>query len=167
MRLAACSSVVASTAPEDALCTLTPLSVRPTVAPLPVTLHIQGPTPAVSHGAGFTDWPALCASIALLLAAESGSAGSTFRVVVGSAVIDASGKLRGPVRVTAPGLFEENDTLLQREAEAEFAELLMDLPAALRVQDAAFTDAARAGLRRIMGKRFGKRPLVEAHIMRI
>jgi len=88
-------------------------------------------------------------------------------VVVGSAVIDASGKLRGPVRVTAPGLFEENDTLLQREAEAEFAELLMDLPAALRVQDAAFTDAARAGLRRIMGKRFGKRPLVEAHIMRI
>jgi ribonuclease J len=41
------------------------------------------------------------------------------------------------------------------------------LPAGLRKEDAAFTDSARAVLRRIIGKRLGKRPIVEAHILRI
>jgi ribonuclease J len=88
-------------------------------------------------------------------------------VVVGSAVMDGNGRLRGPARVTAPGLLEEGDGLLRQQIEAEFAELLTDLPSGLRNQDAALTDAARAGLRRIIGKRFGKRPIAEAHILRI
>jgi ribonuclease J len=88
-------------------------------------------------------------------------------VVVGSAVIDAAGKLRGAVKVSAPGLLEEDDVLLRQEVEAEFMELLTELPASLRIQDTAFKDAARAALRRIMGKRFGKRPIVEAHMLRI
>ncbi len=87
--------------------------------------------------------------------------------VVGSAVMDAAGNLRGQTRITAPGLFDEGDLASLRQAETEFAELLADLPAALRREDAACAEAARAGLRKIIGKRFGKRPVVEAHIHRV
>jgi ribonuclease J len=87
-------------------------------------------------------------------------------VVVGSAVVDGAGKVRGETKVSAPGLLDE-DIGLQRELEAEFAEQLADLPSALRKDEAAFTDAARAILRRVVGKRMGKRPIVEAHILRI
>jgi ribonuclease J len=88
-------------------------------------------------------------------------------VVIGSFVTDVAGKLLGPVKISAPGLLDETDHGFRDNVEAEFFELLSDLPAALRIQDAAFTDAARAGLRRIIGKRFGKRPIVEAHLLRI
>jgi ribonuclease J len=88
-------------------------------------------------------------------------------VVVGSFVTDGAGKLISGTKVSAPGLLDEADGRLRLDIEAEFLDLLTDLPAALRIQDAAFTDAARAGLRRIIGKRFGKRPLVEAHVFRI
>jgi ribonuclease J len=80
--------------------------------------------------------------------------------------VDAAGNILGAVRVSAPGLLDEQLTL-QREVEAEFFDLLSDLPASLRREDAAFTDSARAVLRRIVGKRLGKRPIVEAHILRI
>jgi ribonuclease J len=87
-------------------------------------------------------------------------------VVVGSAVVDASGKIRGAAKVSAPGLFDDQPAL-QRDVEFEFHGLLAELPPALRKEDAAFTEAARAALRRIVGKRLGKRPIVEAHILRI
>jgi ribonuclease J len=87
-------------------------------------------------------------------------------VVVGSAAVDAQGNVLGDARISAPGLFEEAERL-QRELEAEFQDLLSELPASTRREDAAFTDAARAILRRIVGKRFGKRPIVEAHILRL
>jgi ribonuclease J len=87
-------------------------------------------------------------------------------VVVGSAVVDGAGKIRGPARISAPGLLDEQE-FLQREVEMEFLEQLNELPAGLRKEDAAFTDSARAVLRRIIGKRLGKRPIVEAHILRI
>ena len=88
-------------------------------------------------------------------------------VVVGSFVADSSGKLLGTAKVSAPGLLDDADGKLKLEFEAEFLELLMDLPAALRKQEASFIDAARAGLRRIVGKHFGKRPIVEAHMLRV
>jgi ribonuclease J len=87
-------------------------------------------------------------------------------VVVGSAAVDAHGNVLGDVRISAPGLFEDTGCL-QRELETEFQDLLSELPASTRREDAAFTDAARAILRRIVGKRFGKRPIVEAHILRL
>ena len=49
----------------------------------------------------------------------------------------------------------------------EFAEALADLPAPLRRDDAAFTDAARAALRRALGRRLQKRPLVDVHLLRV
>ena len=66
----------------------------------------------------------------------------------------------------ARGLDGETERL-QRELEVEFQDLLSALPASTRREDAPFTDAARAILRRIVGKRFGKRPIVEAHILRL
>jgi ribonuclease J len=87
-------------------------------------------------------------------------------VVVGSAAVDANGEVVGEARISAPGLFEETDRL-QRELETEFGALLNEVPASTRREDAAFTEAARAILRRIVGKRFGKRPIVEAHILRL
>ena len=88
-------------------------------------------------------------------------------VVVGKFVTDNAGKRIGAAEVSAPGLLDEADGRLRLDIEAEFLDLLSDLPAELRRQDDAFTDAARAGLRRIIGKRFGKRPLVEAHLFRV
>jgi ribonuclease J len=87
-------------------------------------------------------------------------------VVVGSAAVDGDGRILGDARISAPGLFEDADRL-QRDVEAEFRDLLTNLPASTRREHAAFTDAARAILRRIVGKRFGKRPIVEAHILRL
>jgi ribonuclease J len=87
-------------------------------------------------------------------------------VVVGSAVVNGAGKICGPARVSAPGLLDEQEGL-RLEVEAEFLALLNELPPSLRKEEAAFTDSARAALRRIVGKRLGKRPIVEAHILRI
>jgi ribonuclease J len=87
-------------------------------------------------------------------------------IVVGSAAFDAAGQVLGDPKISAPGLFDD-DVLLQREVEREFQDLLGDLPATIRREDAALTDAARAILRRITGKRLGKRPIVEAHILRL
>jgi len=88
-------------------------------------------------------------------------------VAVGSIVLDSAGKLLATPQISAPGLLDGADGKLRLDVEAEFGDLLSELPANLRIQDAAFTDAARAALRRIIGKRFGKRPIVEAHVMRI
>jgi ribonuclease J len=44
---------------------------------------------------------------------------------------------------------------------------LDELPAGLRRDDEAARDAARRALRRALNERFGKRPLVEIHLVRI
>ena len=48
----------------------------------------------------------------------------------------------------------------------EFADAIDDLPATLRRDDAALADAARAALRRALGRRLQKRPLVDVHLLR-
>ncbi|MDE8347377.1 MAG: ribonuclease J [Acidocella sp.] len=88
-------------------------------------------------------------------------------VAVASFVTDAKGRLLAPPQISAPGLLDDTDIKLRRECESEFADLVNNLPAQLRLQDAPFVDSARAALRRIIGKRFGKRPLVEAHLTRL
>ena len=49
----------------------------------------------------------------------------------------------------------------------ELQATLADLPAPLRRDDAALADAAKAALRRSLGKRFQKRPLVDVHLLRV
>jgi len=87
-------------------------------------------------------------------------------VVVGSIAVDAAGVVRGEPKVSAPGLFDVDDP----EPAAigrEMALAIGDLPMALRRDDAALADAARAAMRRALGKRLQKRPLVELHLLRV
>ncbi|GAN77477.1 ribonuclease J [Acidisphaera rubrifaciens] len=87
-------------------------------------------------------------------------------VAVASLAVDAEGRLRGTVRVSAPGLLEAEDPEAERIAD-ELGEIIADLPAPLRRDDAALTEAARTGLRRALGRRLQKRPLVDVHLLRI
>jgi ribonuclease J len=87
-------------------------------------------------------------------------------VAVASLAIDASGRLMGRPRLSAPGLFALDDPEIDRIC-GEVATSLGDLPAATRRDDAALTEAARVALRRSLGKRLQKRPLVEVHVLRV
>ena len=87
-------------------------------------------------------------------------------VIVGSLVVDGAGGLRASPRISAPGLFEVDDPETSRIAD-EFASAIVGLPAALRRDDAALHDAARAALRRAVGRRLHKRPMVDVHLLRI
>jgi ribonuclease J len=87
-------------------------------------------------------------------------------VVIGSLVVDESGRIRGAVRISAPGLFDQEDPETARMV-AEFTASVADLPAPLRQDDFALAESARASLRRAVGRRLQKRPLVDVHLMRI
>ena len=87
-------------------------------------------------------------------------------VVVGSIAVDAQGVVRGQPKVSAPGLFDEGDPepgVIGRE----MAHAIGELPQALRRDDAALADATKAAMRRALGKRLQKRPLVELHLIRV
>ena len=87
-------------------------------------------------------------------------------VVLGSIAVDQHGKLLGVARVSAPGLLEQDDPETTRIA-AEFGRAINELPSGLRGDDAALTDAARAALRRALGRRLQKRPMVDVHLLRV
>ncbi|HEY0206761.1 MAG TPA: ribonuclease J [Acetobacteraceae bacterium] len=87
-------------------------------------------------------------------------------VVLGSFAVDAGGKVMGQARVSAPGLFEPDDPETAR-VTADFTQALSELPAALRRDDSALADAARAALRRALGRRLQKRPMVDVHLLRV
>jgi len=87
-------------------------------------------------------------------------------VVLASIAVDEAGRLRSHPRVSGPGLFDQDDAELDR-VSGEFADALADLPAPIRRDDDALTDAARAALRRALGRRLQKRPLVDVHLLRI
>jgi ribonuclease J len=87
-------------------------------------------------------------------------------VVVGSLAVDTTGRVMGTPRVSAPGLFEPEDPETIRVSR-EFGLAVADLPAPLRRDDAALLDAAKSALRRSLGKRLGKRPMVDVHLLRV
>jgi ribonuclease J len=87
-------------------------------------------------------------------------------IVLASLAVDGNGRLRGEPRISAPGLFDSDDPELGRVSD-EFADAVEDLPASLRRDDAALADAARAALRRALGRKLQKRPLVDVHLLRI
>ena len=83
-----------------------------------------------------------------------------------AAAVDAAGRMIGNAQVSAPGLFEPEDPETARILR-EFTSSVGDLPAPLRRDDSALADAARSALRRALGKRFQKRPLVDVHLLRV
>ena len=50
---------------------------------------------------------------------------------------------------------------------AEFRRTIADLPAALKREDDQLREAARSALRKAVGKRLRKRPMVEVHLLRL
>jgi ribonuclease J len=87
-------------------------------------------------------------------------------VAIASLAVDSAGLLRGRARISAPGLLEADDADSLRIAD-ELAEVIADLPAPLRRDDAALTEAAKTALRRALGRRLQKRPLVDVHLLRV
>jgi ribonuclease J len=87
-------------------------------------------------------------------------------LVVGSLAVDATGRIMGKAQVTAPGLFEPDDPETDRISR-EFAGALAELPAPLRRDDGALAEAARASLRKIVGRKLGKKPMVDVHLLRV
>jgi len=87
-------------------------------------------------------------------------------VVVASLAVDEVGRLRGEPKVSAPGLFDP-DSPEAAEVAGEFAEGIAELPLPQRRDGAALSEAARVVLRRVLGRRLQKRPLVDVHLLRI
>ena len=87
-------------------------------------------------------------------------------IVLASVAVDEEGELLGRPKISAPGLFEPEDSESERVTK-DFAQAFDDLPDALRLDDAALLDAAKAALRRALGRRLQKRPLVDVHLLRV
>jgi ribonuclease J len=87
-------------------------------------------------------------------------------LVMGSVAVDDAGRVVGRPVVSAPGLFEDDDPERRRMSD-EFAQSLNDLPASLRRDETALLEAARTALRRALGRRLQKRPLVDVHLIRV
>jgi len=87
-------------------------------------------------------------------------------VVVASLAVDKSGRVLGTPQVSAPGLFEPTDQEPGQIA-AELARSVTELPGNLRQEDDSLRDAARAALRKALGRRLRKRPTVEVHLLRV
>jgi ribonuclease J len=87
---------------------------------------------------------------------------------VATLVLDRQGRLVAPpaislIGVVEPAVAEETMPALRGVLER----VVDELPAGSRRDDGAVREAARRGLRRVLNERFGKRPLVEIHVVRI
>ena len=87
-------------------------------------------------------------------------------MVLGSVVVDRNGQVLGTPQVSAPGLLEPDDAETIRVRHA-FAQGLADLPPSLRLEEQGFREAAKSALRRALGRKLQKRPMVDVHLIRI
>jgi len=87
-------------------------------------------------------------------------------VVVGSIVVDEDGEMLGEPQVSAPGLLDPGDAEQARVVDA-FAQALSELPLELRQEEGLFREAARSALRRALGRRLQKRPMIDVHLIRV
>ncbi len=87
-------------------------------------------------------------------------------VAIASLAVDENGRVKGVPKLSAPGLFDPEDPEATRVIN-EFTTAMAELPPSIRRDDAALADAARTALRRALGKRLQKRPLVDVHLLRV
>lgn len=87
-------------------------------------------------------------------------------IVLASFAVDDEGYVIGDPKISAPGLLESEDPESVRIQE-EFADAIDQIPDELRQDDAAFRDAAKTALRRALGRKLQKRPLVDVHLLRV
>jgi ribonuclease J len=87
---------------------------------------------------------------------------------VATLVVDRQGRLAAPPAISLIGLVEETavSAALPFLCDA-VAGTLDGLPAGARRDDDVVRDAVRRALRRLINERFGKRPLIEIHLVRI
>ena len=87
---------------------------------------------------------------------------------VATLVLDRSGGLAAPVTMSVIGVVERGAADAATPALRSAVERAVDeLPTGSRRDDEAVRDAVRRALRRTLNERFGKRPLVEIHLVRI
>jgi ribonuclease J len=87
---------------------------------------------------------------------------------VASLVLDRRGESLAPPAISTIGIVEPAAAEAAAPALRSAIERALDeLPGSLRRDDEAVRDSARRALRRILNERFGKRPLVEIHLVRI
>jgi ribonuclease J len=87
-------------------------------------------------------------------------------VVMASLAVDTAGRVMGEAQVSAPGLFDTAD-IEPAQIAADLTRAVAGLPSALRREDDALREAARAALRKAVGRRLRKRPAVEVHLLRV
>jgi ribonuclease J len=87
---------------------------------------------------------------------------------VATLVLDHQGRLRAPATISLIGLVEAAAAEAAAPVLRNTVERAIDeLTPGLRRDDESVRDAARRTLRRVLNERFGKRPLVEIHLVRI
>src|SRR5438270_1069589 len=87
---------------------------------------------------------------------------------VATLVLDRRGEPLAPPTISTIGVVEPAAAEAAAPALRSAVERALDeLPGNLRRDDEAVRDAARRALRRVLNERFGKRPLVEIHLVRI
>jgi ribonuclease J len=87
---------------------------------------------------------------------------------VATLVLDRRGEPLAPPTISTIGVVEPAAAEAAAPALRSAVErALHELPENLRRDDGAVRDAARRALRRVLNERFGKRPLVEIHLVRI
>ena len=87
---------------------------------------------------------------------------------VATLVLDRYGRLAAPVTMSVIGVVERGAADVAAPALRSAVERAVDeLPTGSRRDDEAVRDAVQRALRRILYERFGKRPLVEIHLVRI
>jgi ribonuclease J len=87
---------------------------------------------------------------------------------VATLVLDRQGRLAAPPTISLIGLVEETAASAALPFLCDAAKRTVDeLPAGMRRDDDSVRDAVRRTLRRAINDRFGKRPLIELHVVRI
>ncbi len=87
-------------------------------------------------------------------------------VVVASLAVDQAGRVLGTPRISAPGLFEEQDPAAGQIA-TELARGVGEMSNPTKREDSSLREAARHLVRKAVGRRLKKRPSVEVHLIRV
>lgn len=86
---------------------------------------------------------------------------------VATVVLDNRGRLLAPPKVTVHGIVEQTDEDVLDELAASIGQVIADLSTEQRRNDDDVHEAARLALRRFLKANYGKRPVIEVHIVRI
>jgi ribonuclease J len=84
-----------------------------------------------------------------------------------SLVLDRRGRLAAPPAVSLIGIVENAAEAAAPALRSTVERTLVDMPARQRDDDDAVREAVRRALRRALNEGFGKRPLIEIHLVRI